>query len=302
MVVDWTERIGQQREWSWRGWQIRYSFQHPPQAKSPLPPLLLLHGFGAAIEHWRHNIPELSQVTWVYALDLLGFGGSRKANVPYSAYLWSQQVYDFWRLFIGQPVVLVGNSIGSLVCLTTAYQFPEMVAGLVMLSLPDVSLRQAALPAVVQTGVMRLENALAAPPLLQLLFHFLRRPGVIQRWAAIAYSNPQAVTPELVQIISRPPQDEGAAQAFCRLCEAVRQTGFAPPATQILPLLQIPMLLIWGQDDRMVPPSLAKGFAGLNHRIELQEWPQAGHCPQDECPERFNLALLTWLAVHFQAR
>ena len=178
-------------------------------------------------------------------------------------------------------------------------QFPEMVAGIVMLSLPDVSLRQTALPALIQPWITRLENAVAAPALLKLLFRFLRRPGVIQRWAAIAYSNPQAVTPELVQIISLPPQDEGADQAFCRLCEAVRQPGFAPPATKILPLLTLPILLIWGQEDRMVPPSLAKGFAGLNHRIELQEWPRAGHCPQDECPERFNQTLLTWLETHF---
>jgi pimeloyl-ACP methyl ester carboxylesterase len=299
MLANWPERIGQQREWSWRGWQIRYSFQSSVRGKSSLPPLLLLHGFGAALEHWRHNIPDLSQATNVYALDLLGFGGSRKANTSYSAYLWSQQVYDFWRQFIGCPVVLVGNSIGSLVCLTAAYQFPEMVAGIVMLSLPDVSLRQTALPALIQPWITRLENAVAAPALLTLLFRFLRRPGVIQRWAAIAYSNPQAVTPELVQIISRPPQDEGADQAFCRLCEAVHQPGFAPPAAEILPLLTLPILLIWGQEDRMVPPSLAKGFAGLNHRIELQEWPQVGHCPQDECPERFNQTLLIWLETHF---
>jgi pimeloyl-ACP methyl ester carboxylesterase len=58
----WTERIGYQRDWVWRGWQIRYSFM---PAKTPQdadnPPLILLHGFGAAIEHWRHNIPILSQ-------------------------------------------------------------------------------------------------------------------------------------------------------------------------------------------------------------------------------------------------
>ncbi len=299
-TLTWNQRIGQQRDWIWRGWQTRYSFLHPNhELEKEYPPLILLHGFGAAIEHWRHNIPELGLHTSVFALDLLGFGGSRKANTDYSVYLWVEQLHDFWRLLINRPVVLVGNSIGSLVCLTAAYQYPEMVAGIVMLSVPDVSLRQDFLPPWLYQWVNRLENAIAAPWLLQPLFYLLRRPSVIQRWTAIAYYHPQAVTRELVEIIARPPQDEGAEDAFCRLCEAVRQPGFAPSAKQILPQLTLPVLLIWGKQDRLVPVGLASGLAGLNARIELQEWDKVGHCPQDECPERFNASLLAWLCQHF---
>jgi pimeloyl-ACP methyl ester carboxylesterase len=298
--LTWQERIGHQREWSWRGWQLRYSFQFPSEAISPdRPPLILLHGFGAAIEHWRQNIPVLSQYSPVYALDLLGFGGSRKADTDYSVYLWANQVYDFWRTFINRPVVLVGNSIGSLVCLTAAQAYPEMVAGIVMLSLPDVSLRQDAIPPRLQPWLTKIENLFAAPWLLKGLFNILRRPGVIQRWAGVAYSQPGFVQEELVQIICRPPQDSGAAQAFCCLSAAVRQPHFAPAAKQVLPLLDMPILLIWGLDDRMVPPILAKVFAPLNPRLQLLEWEGVGHCPQDECPDRFNQALTDWLQTQF---
>lgn len=76
----WEKRIGRQREWVWRGWPIRYTYLpgREEHLKDPKPPLILLHGFGAAIEHWRHNIPCLSQHYRVYALDLLGFGGQKR--------------------------------------------------------------------------------------------------------------------------------------------------------------------------------------------------------------------------------
>lgn len=298
MTLTWRERLGAQRDWLWRGWQIRYCFRHPPNPSS-LPPLILLHGFGVSLEHWRGNISVLSESTSVYALDLLGFGGSRKAAAAYSAYLWAEQVYEFWRQTIGTPVVVVGNSIGALVAMTLAYEYPEMAAGLVMLSLPDVSLRQSALPPWLQSLANGAESLLAPPWLLKALFRFVRRPGVIRPWAGLAYCDQTAVDEELVAIISCPPQDIGAEEAFYQLFNSVRQPGFSPPARAVLPQLSQPVLLIWGEQDCLVPSALAKGFAGLNAQIQLELWPGVGHCPQDECPARFNQTLLTWLQDQF---
>ena len=118
---NWHQRIGNQRDWVWRGWQVRYTYMRAKEeTRSAKTPLILLHGFGASIEHWRKNIPVLSRQQAVYALDLLGFGGSRKAATNYSTYLWVELVYDFWQTFIRHPVVLVGNSIGSLVAMAAA--------------------------------------------------------------------------------------------------------------------------------------------------------------------------------------
>ena len=66
----WTHRIGTRRTWLWRGWQIHYSYAPPVSEASPAVqaaaaadqiPILLLHGFGASIGHWRKNIPALRQ-------------------------------------------------------------------------------------------------------------------------------------------------------------------------------------------------------------------------------------------------
>ena len=297
---NWQQRIGSQRDWVWRGWQTRYTFLGLSQPKSPLkPPLILLHGFGACIEHWRYNLPVLSQQYPVYALDLLGFGGSRKASTDYTVSLWVEQVYDFWRTFIAHPVILVGNSLGSLVCLVAAATYPALVRGIVLLNVPDVSLRQEMLPSWLGPLVTTVERIVASPPLLKLLFPLLRRPSIIRRWAGIAYANPSLVSDELVEIIAAPAQDEGASATFAALCQAVNSPQFSPPVKAILPVLQIPILLIWGQQDRMVPPQLAPRFASLNSQIKWIELEQAGHCPHDECPREFNRLLLDWLAVNF---
>ena len=300
----WSDRIGFQRDWIWRGWQIRYSFRHPVQPSS-LPPLLLIHGFGAAIEHWRYNIPVLSQQTSVYAIDLLGFGGSRKAHTPYSAYDWGQQLSDFCQEIIGRPTVLVGNSIGSLAALTAAAQNPDWVTGLIMASLPDVSIRQQSLAPGFRPWLEKIENALAPPWLLNALFKFVRRPPVIEKWAGLAYGDcaerPQQakIDSELVEIIARPPQDTGAEAAFQQLFHSVRQPHFAPAAQAILPTLEMPILLLWGDQDRFIPCRFGKQFAGLNPRLTFQLWTGAGHCLQDECPDRFNQTCLHWLQQQF---
>ncbi|CCI19853.1 Alpha/beta fold family hydrolase [Microcystis aeruginosa PCC 9807] len=292
----WTERIGYQRDWVWRGWQIRYSFmpaKNPQDADNP--PLILLHGFGAAIEHWRHNIPILSQNHRVYAVDLLGFGGSRKVQVPYTVNLWVEQIHDFWQTFINRPVVLVGNSIGSLVSMALAGKYPEMVAGLVMLSLPDVSRRREMIADWLLNIVTPIENFFTSPWLLKPIFYYLRRPQVLKKWTGIAYEDKKAVSEELVQIIAAPTLDEGAAEAFISLAQAVNHPEYCPPAKLILPRLEIPILLCWGKQDRMVPVQLAQGFVSLNPRIKYIEFARAGHCLQDECPDRFNPILLEWL-------
>ncbi|MEL6909940.1 MAG: alpha/beta fold hydrolase [Cyanobacteria bacterium J06648_1] len=292
----WHERIGNQRDWVWRGWQTRYSYLRArKRLDSDLPPLILIHGFGASIEHWRNNIPAIAQDRTVYALDLLGFGASRKADTDYSAALWTEQVHDFWQTFIGVRAILVGNSIGSLVCLNATATYPEMVEGLVMLSLPDVSVREDMLPPLISPVVTAIENLFASPLLIKNLLKFVRRPKIIRKWAGVAYPNQAAVTDELVEILSSPAYDQGSGQTLYRLARSVRKASFAESVRDLLPQITVPMLLVWGLKDKMIPPQQAQAIAALNPLIKLIELEDIGHCPHDENPAQFNSLLLDWL-------
>lgn len=292
--LHWRQRVGSQRDWVWRGWQTRYTYIRSDEHREA-PPLLLLHGFGASIGHWRHNLEVLGQRHTVYALDMLGFGASEKAIANYNISLWVEQVYDFWKTFVGVPIVLIGNSIGSLVCVAAAAAHPDMVRGIALLSLPDPSIEQEMIPEPLRPVVNTIKSWVASPLLLNVLFRFARKPAGTRRWAAIAYANRDAVTDELVEILIDAAHDRGSARAFCAILRAIISPEFGPSVKKILPQLQIPMLLIWGKRDRMIPASLAAQFASYNPKLKLVEL-DAGHCLHDEAPEAVNPEILNWIA------
>ena len=143
--------------------------------------------------------------------------------------------------------------------------------------------------------VSTIENLFTGDWLLKPLFYWVRQPKIVRPWASIAYVNPEAVTDELVEILSAPARDRWAADAFAHILRSMVHPSFGPRVSATLPLLEIPILLMWGKQDRMVPPGFADDFAALNPRIKLLELENAGHCPQDEWPDVVNQAIQNWL-------
>ena len=233
-VMKWQDKLGNQRDWVWRGWQIRYTFIRPREYSPKEVPLILIHGFGASIGHWRKNLEVLGSHHTVYALDLLGFGASQKAPASYNVKLWVDQVYDFWRAFIRKPVVLVGNSIGSLISLAAAASYPEIVKSAVIMSLPGPSWEEEITPVFLHLVVRGIKNMVVSPLLLKPLFYIVRHPSVLRRWVIIAYANPEAVTDELIDIFAGPPQDNGSARTFVALFQGFTGKNFSPNIKDIL--------------------------------------------------------------------
>ncbi|NJM58008.1 MAG: alpha/beta fold hydrolase, partial [Synechococcales cyanobacterium RU_4_20] len=166
--------------WLWQRYQTQYKI-HYVQAGVSTPgqaPLLLIHGFGASTAHWKKNIAELQQDFEVWAIDLLGFGRSEKAIAPYSGRFWSEQIHAFVQDVIGQPVVLVGNSIGGYATLCAAAYFPESVRAVALLNCAGPFRKTSA------TGSFAAQSAAVAPrqnPLQQTL-SYLRQDLTQQSW------------------------------------------------------------------------------------------------------------------------
>jgi pimeloyl-ACP methyl ester carboxylesterase len=297
--VNWQQKVGNQRDWVWRGWQTRYTYVRPRNTienkKAKSHPLMLLHGFGASIGHWRHNLEILGDRHTVYALDMLGFGASEKAPANYSVDLWVEQAYDFWKTFIRKPVILIGNSLGSLVSAAAAAKYPEMVEGVVMMSLPDPNLEKEAIPAFLYPLVATIKGIVANPLLIKSVFYFIRRPNILRRGATFAYGSPETVTEELIDILSKPTLDRGAANALTALVKSQNNPDYSPNVKKILSTIKTPMLLIWGDKDKIIPYALASKFVNHNENIQLLTLQNTGHCPHDECPEQVNQAILDWI-------
>lgn len=291
------QRLGNQRDWIWRGWRIRYTYIRAAET-SQKPPIIFLHGFAGSIANWRHNLEVFSISHTVYALDILCFGASEKARANYSVDLWVNQVYDFWKTFIGQPVILVGHSIGSLVSLTTAATHPEMVKGLAMTNLADPSLEKEQTPAFLYPAVGFVKNIVASvalPLLIKPFFYFVRKRGFIRYGLNQAYVNPKMVTDELVEIYATPPEERGSPGALLALVRSSVSPNYSPNIKEILPTLSIPMLLIWGKQDKFFPVKSAEEFAKCNDKLQVIYIEDVGHCPHDECPERVNKEILEWI-------
>jgi len=107
--------------YDWKGYKIRYTKSVMDDSN---PPIILIHGFGASFEYYRKQIPVFSRAGYsVYAIDLLGFGGSEKVvGAGYSAELWAQQVLDFVT-----DVVLKSNKSKKMPILAGLYRHMSIV-------------------------------------------------------------------------------------------------------------------------------------------------------------------------------
>ncbi|WP_228052177.1 alpha/beta fold hydrolase [Nodosilinea sp. LEGE 07298] len=285
---------GYQRFWHWRGWRVRYWF-HPGPVGTTVPPLLLIHGFGANLNQWRHNLPALSRVAPVYAIDLLGFGDSEKAATLYGAELWADQVADFIQAVVGQPVALVGHSLGALVALTATHSHSDWVKQLALIALPLEGNREDLVAGWIAALALRVESLVANPLLMRSLFTLVRRPSFLRRALAGIYTVPERVDKDLVNLFALPTCDRGAARTLCYLVRSRTQPSFSPSVKDMMTTLAVPTLLLWGDQDRVVPVAQSKGLANLSPLLTLEVLPGVGHCLYDETDADFNQRLLTWL-------
>ena len=284
------------RDWDFEGWRSRYAFCPSQNLDSTQPPILLIHGFGAAIDHWRDNIPVLTKNHAVYAIDLLGFGGSEKPAIRYSIHLWVEQVFQFWCEFIKVPMVIIGNSIGALVAAIAASQHPEIASQVVTISLPDVAAFNEMVPPALRR-IERTAKAIIFSVLGKPLFHLFRQPFVIRFiLKKVVYYDRDRVDDVLVEIIAKPARDRQAPEAFIRLNRSLNQPNYSPSLTEALSQLQAPLLILWGTRDRVIPASEGKRLVQYAPNSTLMYLEELGHCPHDENPERVNHEILSWLA------
>jgi pimeloyl-ACP methyl ester carboxylesterase len=274
--------------WNWQGHTIKYTVVGTGR------PLLLIHGFGASLGHWRRNIPALAAGGHqVFAIDLLGFGGSSKPALDYTLELWQELLFDFWQAHIQQPTVFVGNSIGGLLCLMMLADHPETAAGGVLLnSAGGMNHRPGELNPPLRTMMAAFTYLVKSPIFGPLVFNQIRQKHRIRRTLAQVYRNRDAITDELVDMLYAPSCDEGAQKVFASVLTAPP----GPKPDELLPKVRVPLLVLWGADDPWTPISGANVYQQLAEvPVKFVSIPDAGHCPHDDRPEVVNALILEWL-------
>jgi pimeloyl-ACP methyl ester carboxylesterase len=290
---DPAKSLSPDKTWQWRGWRVNYR-----QVGETGPAVLMVHGFGASVGHWRKNLPAIGAQYRCFAIDLIGFGASAKPSAPdeieYTFETWSAQIVDFIKEVIGEPVYLVANSIGCVAVMQAAIDAPEMV---VRLALLNCSLRllherkRDTLAWYKRLGAPLLQQVLTIPTIGNFFFQQLARRETVRNILYKAYYHREAVSDELIDILLKPAGDPGAVGVFLAFSRYDR--GALPE--DLLPNLPCDAIVLWGDKDPWEPIALGRAFADYPRVKKFYTLPNVGHCPQDESPELVNPILLSWL-------
>ncbi|GCE64676.1 alpha/beta hydrolase [cyanobiont of Ornithocercus magnificus] len=275
--------------WTFQGHSVHALCRAPLQPSGPA--LLLVHGFGASTDHWRHNIPFLSQHYEVHAIDLLGFGRSSKpTNLAYGGILWRDQLLYYIHERIGRPTVLVGNSLGGFAALAAGASLGKDAAGVVLLNAAGPFSDEQRQTSGIRATIFR--TLLKNPLLQRLLFENLRRPRTIRRTLKQVYIDHTNVDEELVESIRRPSLEPGAFGVF----RTVFNIPQGQPLDELFAQLRVPLLLLWGIRDPWINAEGRRAAFQRHAPVATTEIVlQAGHCPHDEVPDQVNIALLNWI-------
>ncbi len=277
------------KTWIWQGQKITYTTQGDSGSA-----IILIHGFGANLGHWRKNIPELALNQRVFALDLLGFGGSAKPQDGlYTFETWGQQVADFLREIVQTPTIIVGNSIGSIVALQAAIYCPQLTQGVTLINCSLRLLHQSKrqqIPWLRRESAPLLQKFLSVPAIGQFFFNQIRQPKTIRKILLQAYAQPAAVSDELIDLLIAPSFDPGAWGVFLSFINY----DIGPLAEDLLPLVTCPVQILWGELDPWEPIDLGRDYQKFPCVREFIPIANAGHCPQDEVPEVVNPLLSGW--------
>ncbi len=248
--------------------------------------LLFVHGLGDEADSWRHVLRPLAQNARVVALDLPGFGRSPKPDLAYTIPFYAQVISELAQVLGLQSTLLVGSSLGAAIGQSLALE--ERPAWLKGLALADGTL--------LTTG-QRLNLSLLLfllPGLGEWLYTRLRRDPqaayeTLRPYYADLGALPEAERQFLYRRVNQRVWDDGQRRAYFSALRSMaaytarQQKGLA----ERLHSLDLPTLLIWGQQDRIIPLATGQAAQRAQPAARLAILPDAGHLPHQDNPLAF---------------
>ena len=248
-------------------------------------PVVFLHGSGAGVSaaaNWWLNLPTLAKGFRTIAIDLIGFGQTQVPDdVQYGVREWGDHVLRVLDGLGLEKAWLVGNSLGGWVAMQMAIDHPERVEGVVSMGTGGAPRKTAALSSHAKPDVT---------------------PAGIRAVLEDFVVDPTLVTDELVDARYRAALVPDAPERFAAVIAARERDRTDMPLTdEDLSALRMPVLLIHGREDSVIPPERSWRLAGLIPDVELHLFANCGHWSQVECADRFNTVVGDYLAARTAA-
>ena len=258
---------------------------HYKQYGSGEPVMILLHGFGASVFSWREVLQPLGQIGTVIAYDRPAFGlterplpGSWQGANPYGVQGNLDLLFGLMDSLGVSKAILVGNSSGGRLAVQAALAQPQRVSGLVLVD-----------PAIYTGGGQRF--GLLAPivntPQMDRLGPILTR-GIAgdqgTQFLQTAWHDPSKITEAITAGYRKPLRVVDWDIALWQFTKAgTGDEDLAPRLSE----LRMPVLVVAGDDDRIVPTADSVRLGGDIPGAKLEIFPACGHVPQEECPAAF---------------
>ncbi|MBI2698933.1 hypothetical protein A9W98_27100 [Mycobacterium gordonae] len=247
------------------------------------PVVVLLHGVGDSSTTWEPVHAKLAQRFTVIAPDMLGHGESDKPRADYSLAAFANGLRDLLTALEIDRVTLVGHSLGGGLAAQFAYQYPQFVERVVLVSAGGV------------TKEVSAALRFAAMPMGAEMLAALRLPGAVPALGLVSRAVGHAVgstrltrdvasLPRLVGGLRKP----GAVEAFARTLRAVDTRGqFVTMLDRTYLMHDLPVQIIWGEDDLIIPASHARVAHEQIPGSRLEIFEESGHMPHGDHPDRF---------------
>jgi pimeloyl-ACP methyl ester carboxylesterase len=263
------------------------------------PAVVLVHGLGGSHLNWDLFAPLLTPHARVWALDLPGFGrsepGGRNASVQSNVAVLQRFLADV----VGEPALLIGNSMGGMISILTAGERPDAVTGLVLLD-PAVPGPRRSLDPLVAAMF-----AVYAIPFAGERFLALRRKRQPERARVVEMLelcgvDPTAVPAEVIDrsvtLLEERADVVGMDRAFLAAARSLVKLLIDPRRyRRAMASIEAPVLLVHGDRDRLVPVAAARDISKRHPSWRYLELPRVGHVPQLQVPEQLAGAVLDWM-------
>lgn len=246
------------------------------------PAIVLVHGITSSSKTWREAMPLLAETNRVVAFDLFGHGESSKTVKDCSLGAYASTLRDLTVLLDVPRATIVGHSLGGGIAMQFAYQFPERIERMILVSAGglgrdvNLALRAATLPGselvmpLLFSQPMRGAANTAGSLLSRLGIHGgADIEGVSEGFASLG--------------------DTATRRAFIQTIRAVADAnGQRVDALDRIHLTELlPTMLVWGARDRIIPVAHAHEAMRLMPDCRLEVFEDSGHFPFNNHPHRF---------------
>lgn len=260
-------------------------FHYVTQGEGEL--ILFLHGFPEFWYSWRHQIPEFADSYKVVAVDLRGYNESDKPP-EVEAYRMAELMRDVRGIIHGlgyQQCILVGHDWGGAIAWSFAYEHPEMVKKLIIMNLPhpaifSESLRQNPQQLLRSWYVFFFQVPLIPEWLFQ-LFDYEAISSAFQNMAV----DKTAFTKADLSAYKDAAAKRGALTAMINYYRNITESIVR---SRSWPVLDIPTLMIWGEEDTALGKELTYGTEVYVKDFRIKYIPNCSHWVQQEQPQLVN--------------